>query len=131
MHTRERFFYSPWTVKVSSSNWGWNFPIHRSHVSLHQLTICAHQCTVVAASVLYIGMIILTLTNSGQPLGEVKVTTLDVDYKAEMHGLSVVLSDGKGAFISAKSARYEPQVHVHARVCTCAMCIVQSGGCTM
>lgn len=45
----------------------------------------------------------------GQPLGEVEVKPKDVVYSPEMHGISLVLNDGRGVFISAKSAKYEPQ----------------------
>ena len=34
----------------------------------------------------------------------------DVVYSPELHGFSVVMGDGKAVFISAKSAKYEPQV---------------------
>ncbi len=61
-------------------------------------------------------------STSGQTLGEVEVCTKDVAYSPEVHGLSVVLSDGRAAFISAKSARYEPQVAIGEYVCTCSVC---------
>ena len=47
---------------------------------------------------------------TGQPLGEVEVCLADVVYSPELHGFSVVMGDGKAMFISAKSAKYEPQV---------------------
>ena len=47
---------------------------------------------------------------TGQPLGEVEVCLADVVYSPELHGFSVVMGDGKAVFISAKSAKYEPQV---------------------
>ena len=34
----------------------------------------------------------------------------DVVYSPELHGFSIVMGDGKALFISAKSAKYEPQV---------------------
>ena len=49
-------------------------------------------------------------TLTGQPLGEVEVCLADVVYSPELHGFSVVMGDGKAVFISAKSAKYEPQV---------------------
>ena len=47
---------------------------------------------------------------TGQPLGEVEVCLADVVYSPELHGFSIVMGDGKAMFISAKSAKYEPQV---------------------
>ena len=45
-----------------------------------------------------------------QPLGEEsKLFAKDIVYFPELRGFSIVLSDGRGAFITAKSARYEPQ----------------------
>ena len=47
---------------------------------------------------------------AAQPLGEEsKLYAKDLVYSPELRGFSVVLSDGRGAFITAKSARYEPQ----------------------
>ena len=47
---------------------------------------------------------------TAQPLGEESsVYAKDIIYSPELRGFSLVLSDGRGAFITAKSARYEPQ----------------------
>ena len=58
---------------------------------------------------------------TGQPLGEVEMCLGDVVYSPELHGFSVVMGDGKAVFISAKSAKYEPQVKyilfMHALEC--------------
>ena len=54
--------------------------------------------------------IIHTHLSTAQPLGEEsKLYAKDIVYSPELRGFSVVLSDGRGVFITAKSARYEPQ----------------------
>ena len=51
-----------------------------------------------------------TLTLTVQSLGEEsKLYAKDIVYSPELRGFSLVLSDGRGAFVTAKSARYEPQ----------------------
>ena len=51
-----------------------------------------------------------TRVHTVQPLGEEsKLYARDIVYSPELRGFSLVLSDGRGAFVTAKSARYEPQ----------------------
>ena len=49
--------------------------------------------------------------SSGQCLGnDSNVFAWDLDYSPALHGFSLVLSDGRAAFVSGKSVKYEPQV---------------------
>ena len=51
-----------------------------------------------------------SLPLSGQPInGPNGISSRQVVYSPGLHGFSLVLSDGRGAFLTGKSARYEPQ----------------------
>lgn len=44
-----------------------------------------------------------------QPL-ETLESVVDVSYSYELHGLAIVLSSGKVAFVTGSTAKFEPQV---------------------
>lgn len=44
-----------------------------------------------------------------QPLGELE-SVIDVSYSVEQHGFAIVLSSGRTAFVTGKSAKFEPKV---------------------
>ena len=44
-----------------------------------------------------------------QPLGELE-SVIDISYSVEQHGFAIVLSSGRTAFVTGKSAKFEPKV---------------------
>ena len=44
-----------------------------------------------------------------QPLGELE-SVIDILYSVEQHGFAIVLSSGRTAFVTGKSAKFEPKV---------------------
>lgn len=42
-------------------------------------------------------------------MGESGLYPLDLVHSPDMHGFSLVLSDGRGAFLTSHSSRYDPQ----------------------
>jgi hypothetical protein len=38
------------------------------------------------------------------------VNVVDVCYSPELHGMSIVVANGRGAFVTSQSARFEPQL---------------------
>ncbi|XP_064397549.1 guanine nucleotide exchange factor subunit RIC1-like [Halichondria panicea] len=45
----------------------------------------------------------------GTPLGDSSLHATQLAYSLDMHGLSLVLSDGRGVFLTSRSSRLEPQ----------------------
>ncbi len=50
-----------------------------------------------------------TLPPAGTPLGDSSLHATQLAYSLDMHGLSLVLSDGRGVFLTSRSSRLEPQ----------------------
>ncbi len=46
---------------------------------------------------------------TGTPLGNGSIHAVQLTSSPDMHSLSIVLSDGRAAFLTSRSARYEPQ----------------------
>ena len=51
-------------------------------------------------------------------LTETESCVVDVCYSPELHGMSVVVASGKGAFLTSRSARFEPNVWSHTHTHT-------------
>ena len=47
----------------------------------------------------------------GQVL-ESSETVVDISYSFELHGFAIVLSGGRAAFVTGKSARFDPEVGI-------------------
>ena len=50
------------------------------------------------------------LSLSGQAAEEEHEFVVDISYSVELHGLAMVTSSGKVAFITGQSARFQPEV---------------------
>ena len=49
---------------------------------------------------------------------ECNMEVIDVCYSPELHGMSVVMRDGRGAYLTSQSARFEPNVNTHTHTHT-------------
>ena len=49
------------------------------------------------------------LFSLAQPLEELQ-SVVDMSYSNELHGFAIVLSNGKTAFVTGKTAKFEPKV---------------------
>lgn len=52
------------------------------------------------------------LFSLAQPLGELQ-SVVDISCSNELHGFAIVLLNGKTAFVTGKSAKFEPKVIPH------------------